>query len=119
MHLQEMVAAIRVRSDFDRVGMIACHDGVVRATARDGRKVEGLNVQVDREALERVLAEMRHRPGIVEVAAHVFEGYRQVGDDVMLVVVAGDIREHVFPVLEETVERLKKEVSHKQEFYTE
>jgi molybdopterin synthase catalytic subunit len=33
--------------------------------------------------------------------------------------VAGDIREHVFPVLEETVERLKKEVTSKKEYYVQ
>jgi molybdopterin synthase catalytic subunit len=35
----------------------------------------------------------------------------------MLVAVAGDIRENVFPVLEETVERLKKEVTRKEEYF--
>jgi molybdopterin synthase catalytic subunit len=33
----------------------------------------------------------------------------------MLVVVAGDIRENVFPVLEETVNRIKKEALSKKE----
>ena len=62
---------------------------------------------------------MHQRPGIVEVAVQLFEGYRRIGDDVMLVAVAGDIREHVFPVLEETVERLKREVTHKKEYFVE
>jgi molybdopterin synthase catalytic subunit len=37
----------------------------------------------------------------------------------MLVAVAGDIRENVFPVLEETVERLKQEVIQKEEFFVD
>jgi len=62
---------------------------------------------------------MNGREGIIEVAVHLIEGYRKVGEDVMFVAVAGDIREHVFPVLEETVERIKKEVTRKKEFFTE
>lgn len=117
MDLQYLVGMIRTRPDYHKVGMIACHNGVVRSTTREGRQVKSLKIQVDRNLLERVLAEQRRRPGIIEVLAHVFEGLRRVGDDVMLVAVAGDIREHVFPVLEETVEQLKRQVTHKEEHY--
>jgi molybdopterin synthase catalytic subunit len=112
-----MVNAIKNLPDYPKVGMIACHNGVVRATSRDGRKVKGLSVEVDRNALENIVQEMNQRSGIIEVAVHLFEGYREIGEDLMLVTVAGDIREHVFPVLEETVERLKKEVTRKEEYY--
>jgi molybdopterin synthase catalytic subunit len=119
MDLQDLLAAIKARPDYHVVGMIACHNGVVRSTARNGRRVKGLNIRVDRKALENILAEQRRRPGIVEVLAHVFEGYRGVGDDVMLVAVAGDIRDHVFPVLEETVDQLKLLVTRKEELFLE
>jgi molybdopterin synthase catalytic subunit len=119
MDLQHLVATIKARADYHKVGMIACHNGVVRSTSRDGREVEGLNIQVDKELLERVVAEYRRRPGIIEVLAHVFQGRRRVGDDVMLVAVAGDIRENVFPVLVETVEQLKKLVAHKEELFAD
>jgi molybdopterin synthase catalytic subunit len=119
MTLQEMVDAIKNRPDFDRVGMVACHNGVVRATSRDGLKVRGLEIEVDRDRLETILREMNGRKGIIEVTVHLFEGYRKVGEDVMLVAVAGDVREHVFPVLAETVERIKKEVTRKEEFFIE
>jgi len=117
MTLQQMVKAIKARPDFEKVGMIACHNGVVRATSRDGRNVTGLEIAIDHVALETILEEMRQRQGIIEVAVHLFEGYREICDDVMLVAVAGDIREHVFPVLEETVERLKREVTSKKEYF--
>ena len=119
MTLQQMVDAIKARPDFDRVGMIACHNGVVRATSRDGREVKGLSLEIDGNALHKIVEEMHRRSGIIEVAVHLFEGYRRIGNDLMLVAVAGDIREHVFPVLEETVERLKKEVTYKKEYYLE
>ena len=119
MTLQEMLDAIKKRPDFNKVGMVACHNGVVRATSRDGRNVRGLKIEADRDRLEAILLEMNGREGIIEIAVHLFEGYREVGEDLMLVAVAGDIREHVFPVLEETVERIKKEVTRKKEFFTE
>jgi len=119
MTLQQMVKAIKARPDFDKVGMIACHNGVVRATSRHGRNVKGLKIEVDQVALETILEEMRQRQGIIEVAVHLFQGYREIGDDVMLVAVAGDIREHVFPVFEETVERLKIEATSKKEYYND
>jgi molybdopterin synthase catalytic subunit len=116
MTLQEMVNYIKRRPDFHKVGMIVCHNGVVRATSRQGHRVRGLRIVVDYAALETILREMRAREGITAVAAHVYEGYREVGEDVMLVAVAGDIREHVLPVLQETIERLKKEVTGKEEY---
>jgi molybdopterin synthase catalytic subunit len=119
MTLQEMVDAIKKRPDFHRVGMIACHNGVVRATSRDGRNVKGLEIAADRDRLQAILLGMKGRKGITEVVVHLIEGYRKVGEDVMFVAVAGDIREHVFPVLEETVERIKQEVTRKKEFFSE
>ena len=116
MTLQEMVEVIKRRPDFHKVGMIVCHNGVVRATSRQGHRVKGLKIVVDQAAVETVVKEMRKRRGIVEVAVHLYEGYREVGEDVMLVAIAGDIREHVLPVLQETIERLKKEAAHKEEF---
>lgn len=119
MTLQQMVEAIKARPDFDKVGMIACHNGVVRRTSRGGRNVKGLKIEIDHIALEMILEEMHQRQGITEVAVHLFEGYRKIRDDVMLVAVAGDIREHVFPVLEETVERLKREATSKKEYFND
>jgi molybdopterin synthase catalytic subunit len=40
-----------------------------------------------------------------------------VGDDVMLLLVAGDIRENVIPVLYDTLNAIKTTVTEKTEFY--
>jgi molybdopterin synthase catalytic subunit len=42
-------------------------------------------------------------------------GHLVVGDEIMAVVVAGDIRENVFPALIDAVERLKSKTSTKTE----
>ncbi|SMC17535.1 Molybdopterin synthase catalytic subunit [Desulfacinum hydrothermale DSM 13146] len=115
-NIQEMIEAVKAKVDPAAVGMLACHNGVVRATSRDGKPARALDIDCDRKAWERVLRDMRARPGIAAVEAHLCTGHRQVGDDVLLVVVAGDIRENVFPVLEETVNRLKAEAVKKKEW---
>ena len=40
-----------------------------------------------------------------------------VGDDVMVLVVAGDVRENVIAVLEETLNEIKTTVTSKTEFF--
>jgi molybdopterin synthase catalytic subunit len=113
--LYELMDQIKRHMDPSRVGMIVCHNGVVRATSRQGDPAEYLDIDVKQDVWNTILKEMRSRPGIAAIEAHLFTGRRQVGEDVMLVVVAGDIRENVFPVLEETVNRLKKEAVVKHE----
>lgn len=113
--LQELVEKVKRETDPSRVGMIVCHNGVVRGTSRAGQPAEYLDIDVDPLVWKQVIEEMRKKPGIAAIEAHLFTGRRQVGDDVMLVVVAGDIRENVFPVLEGMVNRLKGEAVLKKE----
>jgi len=115
MHLDDIVDKIKKSDGYPKVGMILCHNGVVRSTSRDGRSVREITVQVDRGRLERLLAEMRNSKGIVDVLAEIREGTLYPGEDIMVVAVAGDIRENVFPVLMETVNRIKAEVTRKTE----
>jgi molybdopterin synthase catalytic subunit len=113
--LNDLVEKIKREMDPLKVGMIACHNGIVRGTSRAGELVEYLDIDVDTGVWEKVLEEMRAQPGIAAVEAYLFTGRRSLGDDVMLIAVAGDIRENVLPVLEETLNRLKKEAVRKRE----
>jgi molybdopterin synthase catalytic subunit len=115
MKIQDLVDKIKRETDPARVGMIACHNGVVRGTTRAGEPAEYLDIDVDTEAWERVLNKMRREPGIAAVEARLFTGRREIGDDVLLIAVAGDIRENVLPVLEKTLNGLKKEAVLKSE----
>lgn len=115
MTLCELLENVRKKVDFNRVGMFACHNGVVRGSTRDGKPVSRLIISRDRQKWDEIIGEMRKRPGIGAVEAYLHEGERNVGDDLLLIVVAGDIREHVLPVLEETLDRLKGEAIKKVE----
>ena len=41
MNAADMLQAVKTHPDFHRAGMVLCHNGVVRATSRDGRKQPG------------------------------------------------------------------------------
>ena len=115
MDLSTLVEQIKKHPDFPKAGMILCHNGVVRATSRDGKPVSEVTVRVDRKRLETILVEIKAMSGIVEVLAHVNEGTLKVGEDVMYVVVAGDFRENVFDAMIAAVNRIKADVTSKTE----
>jgi len=117
MKLIDLIDSIKEHPEYSRVGMMLCHVGVVRETSRDGRPVSGLDISVDRLALESILSEQRKRPGIVEILVEIQEGSLKVGDEVMFIVVAGDIRDRVIPVLGDTLNAIKKGVTHKTEHF--
>ncbi len=99
-----------------RAGMILIHNGIVRNSSRSGESVCSVDVSVNRARLEEILNEARQFPGIVAVEAEITEGVLNVGDDVMLLGVAGDIRENVLNCLSATLNRIKKEVTSKMEY---
>ncbi len=113
----QKIAELKKDPQFPRkVGMILVHNGVVRQWSRnDGIEVQQLEVHVDHERIEEIISYSESRPGIFRVSVEAREGLFVPGDDLMLVLVAGDIRENVFPVLEETVNRIKKEALSKRE----
>jgi molybdopterin synthase catalytic subunit len=118
MDINKMMQDIKSHPGFDSVGMVLCHNGVVRATSRDGRKVSGLKVAVDHQKLAQILVEQKHRAGILDIRVEIAENRDlSVGDDVMLLLVAGDIRENVIAVLSETLNLIKSTVTTKTENY--
>ena len=108
--VNEWIRAVKAQPDAGRIGMILSHQGVVRGASRSGEPVTGMDLTVDRARLAEALAEAATWPGVVAVRAWVNEGSLAVGDDIMKVLVAGDLREHVFDGLQRLVARLKTDV---------
>ena len=118
MNVQEMINRLKTHPDYHKAGMILCHNGVVRATSREGEEVTGLKVTVNHERLKEIVDFQRNRPGIVDVIVEIAEEKElQVGDDVMYIVVGGDIRENVIAVLTETLNQVKAEVTSKTQYF--
>ena len=118
MKPDQLISKVKAHPAYDQVGMILCHNGVVRGASRDGRQVTGLRVAVDRERLAQVLDEHRKHAGIVDIQVEIAaDTDLSVGDDVMLLVVAGDIRENVIEALTRTLNAIKSTVTAKTEFF--
>lgn len=114
--IEALVGQIKASPDYPKVGMILCHNGVVRGTSRDGREVDGLRMSVDKTKLNKIIARQKARDGIVEILVEINEGnFLKVGDDVMYLVVAGNIRENVLAVLTDTLNEIKSTVTTKKE----
>jgi len=115
MKPEEMIARIKAHPRISEAGMILCHNGIVRGTSRDGRSVNQIKVKANYEALTSIISEIKSRPGIIEVLAEVKQGTLKVGDDIMVVAIAGDIREHVFPALQDLIQHIKQQITEKEE----
>ena len=118
LNMMDFIDTIRSHPDYHKAGMILCHNGVVRSTSRDGRKVSGLRITVDHEKLKHVIDTHKRRSGIVEILVKIAENVDlAVGEDVMILTVAGDIRENVIAVLKDTLDAIKTTVTEKVQYY--
>lgn len=108
--LDEWLAEVKREPAAADVGMYLCHNGVVRSYSRDGKPVVAMDLAVDRERLEELLSTARLMEGVSVVRAWVNEGRLEVGDDIMYVLVGGDIRPHVIEALTALVSMIKSEV---------
>jgi len=116
--LCDLIQAVKRHPDINRAGMILVHNGIVRAYDKSGtRQVKAVHVAVDRDAIQRMREWAAAQEGIVAVAIEAFEGELAVGDDLLYIVLAGDIRENVLPVMRETIDQLKSTAVRKREVY--
>lgn len=117
MDISKTIAELKARPDFtDRVGMILVHNGTVRGWSRaDRAPVSAIEVRVDHDRLSELKEEFLQFPGIYDIVIEAHSGSLEPGDDLLFIVVAGDIREHVKPVLADLLERIKSEAVAKRE----
>lgn len=107
-------------------GMFLVHNGVVRQTPKaqvrqglnDGSLVKDLEFGYDAAKVDAVIAETYKMAGIFHVRVWLNEGLLTVGDDIMYVLIGGDIRPHVVDALQFLVGKIKSEcvteIEHKQ-----
>lgn len=98
-------------------GMFLVHNGIVRQTPKakvrqgleDGAVVKGMEFAYDAAKVEAAIAETYGMEGIFQVKVWLNEGHLEVGDDIMYVLIGGDIRPHVIDALQFLVEKIKTE----------
>jgi molybdopterin synthase catalytic subunit len=109
--LADILEDIKSNPGFRKTGAIAFFIGVVRGDG-EGKKVEKLELEAYEEKANEVLrgiCDDLKREGIVDVQIHHMLGEFNVGEELVYVAVAGSHRQNVFPILEEAVDRYKKE----------
>ena len=109
-----------------RIGMYLTHNGIVResnkASVRNGeaeRKVKGMLFSYDEEKLNSVIADAKALDGIYYIRVWLNEGQLKTGDDIMYVLIGGDIRPRVVDCLQYLVGRIKNECVVETEIYEE
>jgi len=108
-----------------KIGMYLVHNGIVRETAKakvryneeNTKAVKGMLFSYDQEKLNAVIEEGYTLPGIYYIKAWLNEGELKVGDDIMYVLIGGDIRPNVVDALQHIVSRIKNECVEEKEIY--
>lgn len=100
-----------------QIGMYLTHNGTVRqspkARVRSGdtsaTDVTGMVFGYNEEKVNAIIAETYKLDGVYYVRVWLNEGQLQVGDDIMYVLIGGDIRPHTVDALQYLVGRIKSE----------
>lgn len=100
-----------------KIGMYLTHNGTVRQTAKakvrfgaeDARVVTGMLFSYDQEKVDSVIADTYKMEGIYYIKVWLNEGQLEMGDDIMYVLIGGDIRPRVIDALQYLVGRIKNE----------
>ena len=106
-------------------GMYLIHNGTVRQTARarvrqgaeNSEAVTGMVFRYDAEKVERAILKAKEMPGIFYIRVWLNEGRLALGDDIMLVLVGGDIRPHVIDALQALVGTIKNDCVVEEELF--
>jgi len=116
INVQQVMDEIRRHPESKRAGAMATFVGIVREdpVESSSSKVRYLEYEAFEEVATQKLQELRDdltkREGIVDVSIHHVVDRLGVGDVSLIIAVLGTRRRFVFPILEEAVERVKKEV---------
>lgn len=115
--LDQWLKEAKAHDSAPKVGMYLFHNGVVRQSARAAVRqgeetaapVTGMLFSYDPAKVDAAIAEAYRLPGIYYIRVWLNEGELTLGDDIMFVLIGGDIRPHVVDALQTLVGRLKNE----------
>ena len=108
-----------------KIGMYLTHNGIVRQTPKaqvrygqkDTQEVTGMVFSYDARKVDAVIADTYKMEGIYYIKVWLNEGELTVGDDIMYVLIGGDIRPRVVDALQYLVSRIKNECVTETESY--
>ncbi len=115
--MDEWLKEAKLHKDADKVGMYLTHNGVVRRTSKafvrenieNNKYVEGVEFSYDKDVLNQIIADTNKLEGIYYVKTWINTGRLDIGDDLMYLLVGGDIRPNVINGLDYMAGRIKNE----------
>lgn len=109
MDISKTIAEMKLKPGFaENVGMVLVHNGTVRQLSRgDKKQVKALEVIPNQEKIEEIRQKFLQRPGIFDVIIEARMGTFLPGEDLLFLIVAGDIRENVKPALADLLDQVK------------
>ncbi len=101
----------------EKIGMYLTHNGVVRKTAKakvrqgdeNAADIAKMEFSYDEVKLAAAIEEAYKMEGIYYIKTWLNSGVLEVGDDIMYVLIGGDIRPHVVDALQALVGKIKNE----------
>lgn len=125
--MDEWLKEAKQHESASKIGMYLTHNGIVRESAkakvRQGAQntmpVTGMQFSYDQKAVDAIIAETYKMEGVYYIRVWLNEGSLTVGDDIMYVLIGGDIRPHVIDALQYLVGRIKNECVVETELYAE
>lgn len=123
--IEKLLKEAKKLKNAKKCGMFLVHNGIVRVDAKAKvrslekctKKVEGMIFDYDKKKVNEAIKKAKKMKGIYYINVWLNKGKLKVGDDIMLVVVGGDIRPNVIDCLQELVGQIKNECVVEKELY--
>ena len=115
--IDQWLKEAKVHESAPRIGMYLIHNGTVRQTAKakvrygqeDTKPVTGMLFSYDGEKVNEVVEATYKMDGIYYIRVWLNEGRLETGDDIMYVLIGGDIRPRIVDAMNYLVSRIKNE----------
>lgn len=113
--ISQIIKEAKKSKNADKCGMFLLHNGVVRIDAKakvrenkkNTKKIKAINLSFNNKKVDAAIKKALKMKGIYYIKVWLNKGILKVGDDIMLVLVGGDIRPRVIDCLQALVGEIK------------
>lgn len=118
MEIKDLIDKLKENPNMNQCGMILTHIGIVRETSRDGKKISQLNINPNFDIIDSIIEKNKHLPGVIDIKVWMHEkGTLNVGDEIMMIAIAGNIRENTLSAMTKTLNEIKEKAVVKQHIF--
>ncbi len=113
--INKFMENIKNNSNLDNLGMVLIHNGIVRGISKEGKPITGMTLDYNDEKLNALKEKVKQLKFVESVEIIINKGKLKVGDDIMIVALAGNNRKQLLPLFEEIIEEIKQNIVEEQE----